>query len=265
MTLLADDLTALQPSDGALALLFRPEVDLATGAIVAMEGRLPRRTGGAVPAADDRCADSVPMGHRVLRAGAAEAEAWQRLPGRTRRLWLAVSVTQVREPGYAELLAGVVAEHRLPAGALGLELSERTVRALGSDAAPLLHDLRAAGVALVVGDFASWYSSLGAMDLLPLSAIRLGQQHVRDVDECRREPVATAVVRAAHERGLPVVAEGVQTWGEAARLTELGCDRARGRLIAGAQRADQVRRLLCQGRGWRGSEVSVVLPGPRTP
>jgi predicted signal transduction protein with EAL and GGDEF domain len=68
-----------------------------------------------------------------------------------------------------------------------------------------------------------------------------------------------------------VVAEGVETWAEAARLTELGCDRAHGWLFASAQRADRARWLLSRGTGWRGGVVTPVtrsasfLPRPRSP
>ena len=50
-----------------------------------------------------------------------------------------------------------------------------------------------------------------------------------------------------------MVAEGVETGGETARLTELGCDRAHGWLFSSAQRADKARWLLRHGRGWQGS------------
>lgn len=262
------DLAALRrsPVDGTLELRYQPEVELATGSIVAMEGllRWQRTTGLLTPGAfldlAESSGESLPIGHWVLRAGAAEAAAWQDLPGGTRQLWLNVSLGQAREPGYADLVADVVARHDLPVGALGLELSEATVRTLGRDAAPLLHDLRDAGVALAIDDVASWYSSLGAMELLPLTAVKLGSQHVRGIDRHEGEPVAATVVRVAHQCGLYVVANGVQTWAEATRLTELGCDRAHGWLYASAQRADKARWLLTQGSGWRGRAVT---PGTR--
>ena len=271
------DVAALGRStdDGTLELLYQPEVELRTGAIVAMEGLLRWRHADAVLAPGafldlaERTGHSRPIGHWVLQAGAAEVADWQRLPGPARQLWLNVSTLQVREPGYAALVAGVVEEHGLAPGVLGLELDEATVRALGSDAGPLLRDLRAAGVALAMDDFASWYSALGAMALLPLSAVKLAPRHVRGIDESPYEPVAAAVIDAAHEHDVYVVAEGVETWGEAARLTELGCDRAHGWLFSSAQRADKARWLLAHGRGWHGTGVTpdsgaLPLPLPRS-
>ena len=259
----AEDVTALHRSarDGSLELLYQPEIELASGTIVAMEGLLRWHHDGEVVAPGEflDLAESAgaggAIGHWVLETGAEEVAAWQGDGGR-RQLWLNVSAGQAREAGFTAFVADLVVRHALPDGALGLELSETTLRALGADAEPLLTDLRAGGVALAVDDFASWYSVLGAMDLLPLSAVKLGQQHVRGVDQRGDEPIAAIVVRAAHERGLYVVAEGVETWAEASRLTDLGCDRAHGWVFASAQRADKARWLLSQGRGWRGSAVT---------
>lgn len=273
LTLTSHDLTALHrcSEDGSLELLYQPEVELATGGIVAMEGLLRWHHADlgllSPPAFLDLAEDSGEMnaiGRWVLRTGAAEAVAWAGLPGPQRRLWLNVSAGQLGSPGFVELVADVVAEAGLPAGALGLEIAEGCVRRLGPDAGPLLADLRAAGVALAVDDFSSWIATLGAIEALPVDAVKLGHRYVRGVGEGvgsdgAGDATVQAVIEQAHAKGMLVVAEGVETWGEAARLTELGCDRAHGWLFASAQRADKARWLLRHGRGWQGS----TLPAPR--
>jgi EAL domain-containing protein (putative c-di-GMP-specific phosphodiesterase class I) len=268
------DLSALHRSvdDGTLELLYQPEIELDSGALVAMEGllRWHHETLGVLepPAFLDLAESSgeiVPMGEWVLREGAAEAARWQALDAPTRRLWLNVSAAQLSAPGFVDAVAAVVAEHELPVGALGLEIEESCVLGLGRAAAPLLADVRAAGVALAVDHFTSFYATLGAIEALPIDAIKLGQRYVRDVGELvgpdgSGDPLVAAVIDRAHARGLYVVAEGVETWAEAARLTELGCDRAHGWLFSSAQRGDKARWLLQHGRGWR---RDAALPLPR--
>ena len=136
---------------------------------------------------------------------------------------------------------------------------------LGGTAAPLLRELGQAGVALAIDDFSSFYATLGAIEVLPVDAVKLAHRYVRGVGELvgpdgAGDPLVTAVIEQAHARGLYVVAEGVETWGEAARLTELGCDRAHGWLFQSAQRADKARWLLEHGKGWPPRQ----LPTPRT-
>ena len=272
-TVSSRDLAALHraAADGSLELLYQPEIDLATGGIVAMEALLRwhhRDLGVLAPPAflplAEASGDIGPIGEWVLRTGAEEAARWSELPGRPRRLWINVSAAQLSSEGFVDLVAAVVAEHGLPHGALGLELEEACVLSFGDEAASLLGRLRGAGVALVIDDFSSWYATLGAIQELPIDAVKLCHRYVRGVGEDvgvdgGGDSIVAAVIAQAHARGLYVVAEGVETWGEAARLTELGCDRAHGYLFSSAQRADKARWLLQHGCGWQGDAV----PSPR--
>lgn len=254
--------------DGSLELLYQPEVELVSGAIVAMEGLL-RWHHPVLGLLDppsflslaDTSGEILPIGQWVLRTGAQEAAGWAQLPGATRRLWLNVSGSELLAPGFVEQVAEAVSV--AGPGALGLEVAEQCVLRLGASAAPLLQDLRDAGAALAVDDFSSFYATLGAIEALPLDAVKLSARYVRGVGDDvgvdgDGDPLVRDVIAQAHARGLHVVAEGVETWGEAARLTELGCDRAHGWLFASAQRADRARWLLTHGRGWQG--VGVPLP-----
>ncbi len=268
-----DQLPALHRcvDDGSLELLYQPEIDLQTGAIVAMEGLLRwhhESLGLLAPPAfldlADTSGEILPIGEWVLRAGADEAVRWAGLPGPARRLWLNVSAAELLADGFVPLVAEVVSSRGLPDGALGLEIAESCILALGDRAAPLLERLRGSGVALAVDDFSSFYATLGAIEALPIDAVKLGRRYVSGVGELvgpdgDGDPLVAAVIEQAHSRGLCVVAEGVETWGEAARLTELGCDRAHGWLFASAQRADKARWLLEHGRGWQRA-ASVPMP-----
>lgn len=272
-TVTLDVLPALHrcASDGSLELRYQPEFELATGAIVAMEGllRWHHETLGvlAPPAFLDLAEASgeiIGIGEWVLRAGIEEALRWSLLPGPVRRLWLNVSPSQLAEPTFADRVAGAVRASGLPAGALGLEVPEAGVLGLGAAAGPVLRDLRSAGVAVAIDDVTSFYATLGAIAALPIDVVKLSQGYVRGVGDTvgpdgRGDPLVAAVIDQAHERGLTVVAEGVETWSEAARLVELGCDRAHGWLFASEQRADKARWLLEHGKGWQ-QAGSVPVP-----
>lgn len=273
-TLTSRDLDALRrcAHDGSLELHYQPEVDLATGGIVAMEGLLRWHhadQGLLSPPAfldlAEQSGETSAIAEWVLREGAAEAVVWSTLSGPPRRLWLNVSSSELAGAGFIDLVGRVVAEAGLAPGALGLDLSEATICALGPAADPVLTELREVGVALAVDDFTSWFATLGAISSLPIDAIKLGHRYVRGVGESDRARASgdvgvATVITEAHEHGMIVIAEGVETWGEAVRLTELGCDRAHGWLFASAQRADKARWLLQHGTGWQGSGL---VPAPR--
>ncbi|MCU1601874.1 MAG: signaling protein [Frankiales bacterium] len=260
-------------TDGSLELLYQPEIDLDSGAIVAMEGLLRWHHGelGVLGPGDFldlaiRTGEISPIGEWVLRTGAAEVTTWLDLRGPRRQLWLNVSAEQVRAAGFDDLVAEVVQEHQLPHGALGLEITERAILELGRDAAPILIALRGAGVALAVDDFSSFYATLGAIEALPVDAVKLGHKYVRGIGEDdSADALVKSVIDRAHARGMYVVAEGVEEWSEHARLIELGCDRAHGWLFASAQRADKARWLLTQGMGWRAGVADSDTPGDPFP
>jgi diguanylate cyclase len=248
--------------DDALVVHFQPEVDLASGAVVGMEALLrwlhPRRGllwPGDFLAVADRAGLLPRLGWEVLRRAAAELAAWKSLPPlideTPRQLWVNVSASQLLEVDFADRVAALIAEFGLEPDSLGLEITEDTL-ATGSRHAPaLLQELREAGVVLAIDDFGSWYSALGTMGDLPITAVKLDQQFVRGVgSDLDNDSVVSSVIALAHGRGVRVVAEGVESWTEGARLCELECDRALGYLFSGPQIAEHARLMLAHGAGW---------------
>ena len=237
----------------SLVLHFQPEVDLASGAVVGMEALLrwqhPQR-GLLWPADFLDVADGAgllpALGWWVLERCAAELETWRPLPptadGTPRQMWVNVSGSQLLEADFADRV------QRL---------------AIGSrHATALLERLRDMGIALALDDFGTWYSSLGTLGELPIQAVKLDRSFVRGVgSDLENDTIVSSVIELAHAHGVRVVAEGVESWAEGARLCELGCDRALGYLFSGPQRAEQARLMLAHGTGWSGAGR---LPIPRT-
>src|SRR6476469_5180965 len=133
LSLRPDGLLALHRSatDGSLELLYQPEVDLQTGAIVAMEGLLRwhhGEEGMLAPLAfldlAENSGEITAIGSWVLREGAAEAARWQRLNGTVRQLFLNVSASQLVANGFVEEVRALVEEFDLPPGSLGIEVTE---------------------------------------------------------------------------------------------------------------------------------------------
>jgi EAL domain-containing protein (putative c-di-GMP-specific phosphodiesterase class I) len=257
-------------AEDTLVVHFQPEVDLASGGVVGMEALVrwqhPQR-GLLWPvdflAAADRAGLLPMLGWEVLRRSAKELASWKSLPPLAdrspRQLWVNVSASQLLEADFAERIAGLVTEFDLAPDTLGLELTDETL-AMGSRHTPvLLDELRAAGVVLALDDFGSWYSALGTLGELPITAVKLDQAFVRGVgSDLEDDSIVSSVIALAHAHGVRVVAEGVESWSEGARLCELGCDRAVGYLFSGPQIAAHARLMLAHGAGW-------IAPPQRTP
>jgi EAL domain-containing protein (putative c-di-GMP-specific phosphodiesterase class I) len=258
---LADELRGAQER-GEIVLHFQPEIDLASGGVVGMEALMrwahPRR-GLLPPNAFLEVAHKagllLALSTWVLEECAAERACWELLPPHPTvglcQLWANVPAVQLAAAGFVDSVRELFERHQLPPRSLGLEFSESTLGDVGSAAASLLIQLREVGCALAVDDFGTWYSSLARFEDMPVDAVKLDRRFVRglgvDLDE---DSIVASVVRLAHARDLYVVAEGVESWTEGARLCELGCDRAHGFLFCGPQEASRARSMLARGGGW---------------
>jgi EAL domain-containing protein (putative c-di-GMP-specific phosphodiesterase class I) len=259
--------------DGAFDLMFQPEVELASGAVVGMEAllRWPHPQRGLLGPTDflgaaERAGLMPALGDLVLDRSAAELATWADMPPhptvRARQLWINVAATQCTDR-FVERVADVVSRHNLQHGTLGLEFSERTLDAIGPRSLEVLAELRRLGCALAVDDFGTWYSSLATLDELPIDAVKLDRRFVRGVGgDLDDDAIVASVIRLAHARDLYVVAEGVESWSEGARLCELGCDRAHGYLFSTPQRAERARWMLTRGVGWRNRAATAAGPVP---
>lgn len=265
--------------DGSLVLHFQPEVDLAGGSVVGMEALLrwqhPAR-GLLWPADFLYLADAAGLlpeiGRWVFAHCLREAAAWSTLPGRQAtadwQLWVNVAGSQLAERWFVDEVRALLELSPIPANRLGIEVTERSLQLLGDRAVSVLNELRDLGLALAIDDVGTWYSSLAVVGALPIDAIKLDRSFVRGVgSELEDDEIVASVIRLAHAHGLYVVAEGVESWTEGARLCELECDRAHGFLFSGPQRADRAKWMLARGFGWRSIGVDAPdLPpgdGPR--
>jgi len=259
--------------DGSLVLQLQPEIDLASGGVVGMEALLRWRHAerGVLLPSDflpvAAAAGLMPLlGWWVLEQCAAEVATWAALPpaDTPRQLWVNVAGLQLAEPGFTDRVRALLERHRLDRGALGLEVTEETLAQDPTLVADTLEELRDAGVALAVDDFGSWYSSLATLGDLPVDAVKLDQSFVRGVgSDLDDDTIVASVIRLAHARDLYVVAEGVESWAESARLVDLGCDRAFGYLFSPPQTPERARAMLARGVGSRPRTVDLTNPGQR--
>ena len=261
-------------------LHYQPQVDLASGEVLGLEALLrwqhPER-GLLEPREFLSTAVGseliVAIGRWVLEQVGREVKSWRTLPalattGHLKQVWVNVSAVELAQAEFLETVRGVVDAGEIPLGVLGMEISEADLIAHSDELRATLDGLRELGVLLAVDDFGTWYSSLAGLKGLPLDAVKLGHQFVRGVgQDLAEDAIVASVVNLVHARGLVVVAEGVESWTEGARLCEMGCDRAHGYLFSGPQRADRARSMLTKGTGWNapgaGFGSDWPIPDPR--
>jgi c-di-GMP-specific phosphodiesterase len=229
---------------GELTAFYQPIVRLGSGVLAGFEAlarwRHPQRglltPDHFLPA----CEEMGLMGELgvMMRRQAAEALAnWRRERAAAADLTVAVNLS-VGELERPDLLVEAVALRRradLPPGARKREVTEGEVMRDPERAAVILHNLRAAGVRLALDDFGVGFSSLSYLTRLPFDTLKIDGWFVRTLaSDPGSAKIVASIVKLGQDLALDVVAEGVEDFGAAHKLFELGCDYGQGYAFAKA-------------------------------
>jgi EAL domain-containing protein (putative c-di-GMP-specific phosphodiesterase class I) len=224
---------------GEIQAHFLPKVDLRSARVVGVEAlaRWIHPTGGVIPAGSfmDLIADG---GHlrslteKVLEFSTRAAGDWWRSG-----LGLQLSLNLPLGPVAAnwnlpELVTDALAASGLPGDALQFEVTEDGLLADPEIAAGLLGDLNELGATISIDDFGTGHFSLRQLKRLPLEELKLDRSLISGLDEEENRSIVRSTIHLAHQMGIQVVAEGVESETAWRQLRSMGCERAQGYLIA---------------------------------
>ena len=239
-----------------LRLHFQPKLALRQGQTVGFEALVRWQhpeLGLLAPAAFVPLAERTglirPLTTWVLRAALRQCAQWR---AQGWEIGVAVNIAPVTllDPDLPAHLTALLAESGVPGTALELEITETAVMVDPLRAAETLRRLRVLGVAVSIDDFGAGYTSLSYLKSLPVAALKIDRGFVTQLLESPEdEAVARSVVGLAHDLGLTVVAEGVETAGVRQRLLELGCDEIQGFLLARPMPGEDVAGWLLAQQG----------------
>ncbi len=217
-------------------LYYQPQVDLASGEIVGAEALLRWNRPGVgivgpgvfLPRAEENGL-IVPINEWVLREACREAKSWQRMGLRPVRVGVNLSPVQFRKRQMPLLIAQILGETGLEPGRLDLELTESIVVGDFDAVAQDLQQLLDLGVHISIDDFGTGYSSLSYVKKFPVDRLKIDQSFVRNLTTDGNDAaIIRAIVTLGHSLNLSVVAEGVETAEQLARLRAEGCDEVQG-------------------------------------
>jgi diguanylate cyclase (GGDEF)-like protein len=241
---------------GEFELHYQPQLDLCSGRIIGVEALLrwrhPEfgllRPGRFLALAEDTGL-IVPIGAWAMRHACAQVRAWQLDGAAGLRLAVNLAARQFNEPELLAQVARVLEDTGLPAASLELELTERMVMSDVARALATLNGLRELGVSVAVDDFGTGYSSLAQLKDYPLDVLKIDRSFVHAISNHRNDAaIPDAIISLAHNLGMRVIAEGVETEAQCEYLARNMCDEIQGRLFADALDAGAMAALLAEGR-----------------
>jgi EAL domain-containing protein (putative c-di-GMP-specific phosphodiesterase class I) len=163
-----------------------------------------------------------------------------------------LSARQLASPDLVGNVVGAMAAAGIEPGQLSFEITESVLMDDVDFSIEILRALKDVGVGLAIDDFGTGYSSLSYLKRLPLDAIKLDRAFVQNLDESTvDQQIVGAVVQMARALGMTVVAEGVETEGQRARLRELGCHVLQGYYFARPMPAEEMSAMLAAQRDGR--------------
>jgi diguanylate cyclase (GGDEF)-like protein/PAS domain S-box-containing protein len=191
----------------------------------------------------------VPIGCWVLRQACVDLRRWQTLDPANAAIRVAVNLSarQLAVPDLARQLGAIVVDAGVSSDHVELEITEHSVMTDATLAARTLEQLKAQGFRLSIDDFGTGHSSLSYVHRFPIDRIKVDRSFlVRGRGEKDTEVVMRAIVDIGDQLGLDVIAEGIETRSELAKVRAINCRFGQGFLFAVPESSADIERRFSQ-------------------
>jgi diguanylate cyclase (GGDEF)-like protein/PAS domain S-box-containing protein len=228
-------------------LHFQPIIDVASGRVAAVEALVrwqhPEK-GLLAPASFIGIAEETgliqPLGEWVLWAASRQLAEFYAAGIADVKMGINISAIQMRNGNLPLLARGVIEAYGLKATDLIFEITESVAMEQPEETVRILDILHSMGVIVAIDDFGTGYSSLGYLRMFPLKHLKLDRSFVEEIgDDTDGSVICDATIGLAHNLGLKVVAEGVETVAQLDYLRGRGCDLVQGYLYSRPIPADE--------------------------
>ncbi|MGZ8268772.1 MAG: EAL domain-containing protein [Burkholderiales bacterium] len=237
---------------GEFCLHYQPKACLHTGEITGVEAllRWERPGHGLVAPAEfvpllEDTGLIVPVGEWVLSEACRQADAWRKAGRALVPVAINISARQFASRNLGDLVRRMMNLHGLDPRYLEFELTESLLMVNTEDAVRTLEYLKSLGLKLSIDDFGTGYSSLAYLKRFPIDALKIDRSFIDEITtDVGDATITRAVIGMAHNLGLKVIAEGVETQAQIAFLSANGCDEAQGYYFARPQPAAEAVKWL---------------------
>ncbi|MCH8179858.1 MAG: EAL domain-containing protein [Proteobacteria bacterium] len=202
----------------------------------------------------------VEIGTWVLQEACRQASLWNASAVGPICISVNVSAWQLVDSDFLRVLADAIASNGIRGGQIELELTERVLIEEGDQVRKVLAAVHDLGVSISLDDFGTGYSSLNYLTSFHIDTLKIDRSFITRIETSQRDStLVRAIVALGHSLGLQMVAEGVETQGQADILTQLGCQRLQGYLFSRPVPAQQITPdMLGPSQPWRAGEAGAA-------
>lgn len=175
----------------------------------------------------------IEIGELTLRQACLAAQRWREQGLFQGRIAVNLSARQLELADFGERVRQVLDETGLPPRALELEITEGSVMQSPTHAIAALQAVRQQGIWLALDDFGTGYSSLAYLKQFPVTSLKIDRTFVKDLESSLEDrQMASAIITIAHNLGLEVIAEGVESESQLRILSAMNCEICQGYLLS---------------------------------
>ena len=238
-----------------LFVVYQPQVDLATRRVIGAEALLRWRNedGTFVPPDQfiplaEHSGLIISIGEFVLRTACHQAKRLREQGLLDFRIAVNISLAQFRHAQFIPTLQAALRDTELPGEALELEITESMAMEDVDMVLAVLADIRATGATVAIDDFGTGFSSLSQLRQLQVERLKIDRAFVKEAQSSSAgSSIAAMVVNLGRTLGMRVLAEGIETEDQAAKLVELGCHEGQGWLYARPMPSEMLEGWLAKG------------------
>ena len=223
-----------------LELYYQPKINLTTNRIVGAEALLRwnhPQFGRITPEKLIPLAEETglikPIGSWVLQTACQQVQRWHNLGFESLTIGINLSGFQFRQSDLFHRITQILFQTSLNPECLELELTEKILVENIKSNIQRLNLFKKLGIKITLDDFGTGYASLGYLQQFPFDLLKIDSCFIHNIDHHRVNAVITKnIISMAHQLGLKVVAEGVETEAELQYLKECDCDLVQGYLYS---------------------------------
>lgn len=171
----------------------------------------------------------IPIGEWVLRQACTQIVKWTEQGVPVKRMAINVSAHQFKQPEFVDLVQRIISETGVNASKVELELTESILMDNLELTLEVLTRLRSMGVRMAIDDFGTGYSSLNYLKQFPVDTLKIDKSFISGLPENADDAQITRTIMSmAHNLGLGVIAEGVETEDQLRFLQGIKCEEVQG-------------------------------------
>jgi diguanylate cyclase (GGDEF)-like protein/PAS domain S-box-containing protein len=217
-------------------LHYQPKIDLALQRVTGCEALLRWKNDQGtyippdkfIPIAEET-GSILEIGQWVLQQAARDMAVWRTQGLTDISIAINLSPVQFKDPELFSKVKECAELANLNADMLELEITENILMKSVQDSSGVLINLKQTGVSLAIDDFGTGYSSLSYLKSFSIDTLKIDRSFINDIHtDTDSAAIVSAVVALAHNMGLKVVAEGVETQEQSDFLAEISCDLCQG-------------------------------------